>query len=728
MPNDICDSLLEWLSTFDAVNNVSYKPKELTDGLVLSSVLKEIAPGWFDLSNSLKENINDNWRLKVSNLRKIKNAILDYYQEVLELDLVQFPMPDCGEIGEHAEEEHLGRLLQLVLGCAVHCDEKEEYIKKIMGLEEHVQTGVMQCIQELMEYEMPRNMGNMDYEKKLELSNNELESSQREDYDYEGYESYENNSYDEHEQIDLEKVEEFRQKIHDLEIQIQILQESNDTLHDENERLELKCKTDQSSMSHIIQSQGPNEQGNVSQLIEDFHAERYQLELARDDYKIKCESFESEITELTERCMELQEQAANSKRLKDEVDELKYRLTNTAKLEVQLESYKKKIEEIPDLRNQIRTLESQIDSYVMEKVSLEDENKRHTLYKNQLEKYKVDIRRLQEELLSETKRADKFSIEAEKYKAKCEATENDNFNLLQERSSLKEAVENMQYSNNRDNSLGGTNSFIEQNNHSGSVPPQTKEMIARLQKDNENLKMQVLEKGITDTDLELLRDELKDSKEYQQKVQEDLRVANQKIAMMESDIKIGSGNTATPTRTQELIQLQDNLVSEKSKHRDTVEMLEKKNNRIKELEPRVKSAAEAINSLKDIIKKKDDEIKTQEEKYKRFLGKAKQVIKAIDPKGSQSPSPDTAALRKQLAEKERALMRMEEEAERLKTAREREERMVLSAWYEMGMHVHKKGLEERLQPQMNTPRSLMSQKRSDMRRSTVSGKSPSTMR
>ena len=40
------------------------------------------------------------------------------------------------------------------------------------------------------------------------------------------------------------------------------------------------------------------------------------------------------------------------------------------------------------------------------------------------------------------------------------------------------------------------------------------------------------------------------------------------------------------------------------------------------------------------------------------------------------------------------------QAERLKTAREREERMVLSAWYEMGMHVHKKGLEERLQPQV----------------------------
>ena len=31
-----------------------------------------------------------------------------------------------------------------------------------------------------MEYEMPRNMGNMDYEKKLELSNNELENANRE--------------------------------------------------------------------------------------------------------------------------------------------------------------------------------------------------------------------------------------------------------------------------------------------------------------------------------------------------------------------------------------------------------------------------------------------------------------------------------------------------------------------------------------------------------------------
>jgi hypothetical protein len=54
------------------------------------------------------------------------------------------------------------------------------------------------------------------------------------------------------------------------------------------------------------------------------------------------------------------------------------------------------------------------------------------------------------------------------------------------------------------------------------------------------------------------------------------------------------------------------------------------------------------------------------------------VIKAIDPKGSQSPSPDTAALRKQLAEKERALMRMEEEVNLLGNEVKLSETMVKS--------------------------------------------------
>ena len=42
MPSDICDSLLVWLGTFDAVDSKTFLPDELTDGLVLSSVLNQV--------------------------------------------------------------------------------------------------------------------------------------------------------------------------------------------------------------------------------------------------------------------------------------------------------------------------------------------------------------------------------------------------------------------------------------------------------------------------------------------------------------------------------------------------------------------------------------------------------------------------------------------------------------------------------------------------------------
>ena len=47
-------------------------------------------------------------------------------------------------------------------------------------------------------------------------------------------------------------MEGFKQKIHDLEIQVQLLQESNDTMHSENERLLQRSKTDEHSITQIM--------------------------------------------------------------------------------------------------------------------------------------------------------------------------------------------------------------------------------------------------------------------------------------------------------------------------------------------------------------------------------------------------------------------------------------------------------------------------------------------
>ena len=52
-------------------------------------------------------------------------------------------------IGEHSNREDLSRLMQLILGCAINCDTKEDYIQNIMSMEESVQHSVMTAIQQV---------------------------------------------------------------------------------------------------------------------------------------------------------------------------------------------------------------------------------------------------------------------------------------------------------------------------------------------------------------------------------------------------------------------------------------------------------------------------------------------------------------------------------------------------------------------------------------------------
>lgn len=45
--------------------------------------------------------------------------------QVLGQDINDFPLPDVNLIGEHADAAELGRMLQLILGCAVTCEQKQ---------------------------------------------------------------------------------------------------------------------------------------------------------------------------------------------------------------------------------------------------------------------------------------------------------------------------------------------------------------------------------------------------------------------------------------------------------------------------------------------------------------------------------------------------------------------------------------------------------------------------
>ena len=85
------------------------------------------------------------------------------YHAVQSFHLVWVGILVCNEISTYSTfhcENHLlmvltifdqGRLVQLLIGCAVNCDEKQQYIEGIMSMEASLRELIMQAIQELLD-------------------------------------------------------------------------------------------------------------------------------------------------------------------------------------------------------------------------------------------------------------------------------------------------------------------------------------------------------------------------------------------------------------------------------------------------------------------------------------------------------------------------------------------------------------------------------------------------
>jgi protein HOOK3 len=97
-------------------------------------------------------------------------------------------------LAEHNNTEDMMRFLQLLLGIAVQCEQKEKYIQGIMGLHESVQHTVMELIQELMNISSPSMVQMEDYKQldeqyhhtlsELEALKLESDSLKQHNFDY----------------------------------------------------------------------------------------------------------------------------------------------------------------------------------------------------------------------------------------------------------------------------------------------------------------------------------------------------------------------------------------------------------------------------------------------------------------------------------------------------------------------------------------------------------------
>lgn len=141
-------------SQYMEVNSSSQSARDrymrLTNGIFLNEIMRVIDPN--PKVERLYGSEREDHMLRVQNFSILNRHIRAFYQEDLQ-QLILMPLPNVAILGQdpltEAAVEELRRLLLLLLGCAVQCEEKETFIQQIQSLDIVTQAAIASCIQQV---------------------------------------------------------------------------------------------------------------------------------------------------------------------------------------------------------------------------------------------------------------------------------------------------------------------------------------------------------------------------------------------------------------------------------------------------------------------------------------------------------------------------------------------------------------------------------------------------
>ncbi|KAM4721515.1 protein Hook homolog 1 [Rhinophrynus dorsalis] len=673
--NELCESLIIWLQTFNTAAPCK-TIQDLTSGVTMAHILHEIDCTWFDETwlTRFKHDVGNNKRIKLNNLKKILQGIVDYYREFLDQHISEFLLPDLNQIAEHSDPTEMGRLLQLILGCAVNCDKKQEHIQIIMTLEESVQHVVMTAIQELMSkdtLDSPTSDLSGDLEQQLRRTIDALHEAQAE-------------------------KEELKQRCEELDLQVAALLDERNSLLTENELQNERINQLDTfeEPSTIMAKKYYQMQIQVEQLQE----ENFRLEAAKDDYRVHCEELEKQLIETQNRNDELSSLAEESRALKDEIEVLRASADKASKLESTMEVYRKKLEDLADLRRQVKSLEDTNLMYMHNTVSLEDELKKANAARAQLETYKRQVQDLHSKLSLESKRADTLAYDMKRLQEKQDALLKEKERLLVQCATMKETNEELRCSlmqQDHLNQSGDSGGKSYDNLAAELLPVEYREVFIRLQHENKMLRLQ--QEGSQNEHIAQLQAQLDEKQRKMSELETENRLNNNRVEELQQqigDLQKTFQNEGTEAEGVGSSTLKKKIEANMEKLKEVHDALETKKELLDDLQPDVNHNTQRIEELELALRKKDEDMKSMEDRYKIYLEKARNVIKTLDPKLNPA-SAEIMQLKKQLTEKDKKIEVLEGECQQAKL-REYEEKLIVSAWYNKSMEHQKLAMESRL--------------------------------
>ncbi|XP_058677449.1 protein Hook homolog 2 [Ammospiza caudacuta] len=598
---DACGALLTWLQSFDPPSPCA-APPDLASGVTLAHVLHQIDPSWFDEPwlGRIRGDTESSARVKVNNLRQVLQSVLEYWQDVLGQAVGEQHVPDVGAAARHGDPEQLGKLVRLVLGCAVSCERREEHIQRIMTLEESVQHEVMTAIQELLDPETSEPMA-------AETYGNFDTQSRR--YYY----------------LSQEPPEEGQgQRCRELEQQVATLLEEKGHLAAENRALreQLEAEGAGAAAKKLLRLQTQ---------VEELQEENYRLESGREELRARCSRLEQEARGLQARAQELSGLAGEARALRDEMDLLRASSARAGRLEAAVATYRGRAAAAGELRRWARALEERHAAQVRRAAHLQQQLGRAQAGCAQLEAARKQVEELSGQQAEAALRAEKWHLEFRHLQERFEALSQEKERLLEERDALREANEELRCVQVQQSYLSQAGAGLE----GGPAPPR-------------NLAAEILPAEIRDTVTRLRRENRR------------LRLQRDQLQHRLEATGAAEPRTAQGRPQEELVLLEETP-------KDLDELPEGEEEEDLEL-----SKAGMMGSGVGFR----GSTSSPPQKPSGPLG---------DPPGTPPLAPVLQLLRNQLQEKDALIRHLENDWERSRAQREREERLLVTAWYNMGL-------------------------------------------
>ncbi|RQM12556.1 hypothetical protein DD237_006523 [Peronospora effusa] len=385
-------SLLLWVQSFHETlaSDIQISSlKDLCDGVFLAKIMHHIDAEYMNLEQ-ITEQSDNNWALKSNNLKTLLRAVEQFYTDELGQICHTEDLVDPLLIAKENDVHEVSKLTELLLGCAVQCPNKSEYIHPIMQMDASEQASLMHAIENLMRrFQATSPSGTSTASRRnsmthgasfddiapssLPVSVSALTvGNSAEELATQLTQALERSSAMELRYLDMEREKrEMTERFERTLTENRELAEKYTALESERDQLRSERQNTLTRDNKKIQQIVDNEVHALQ-----MHLEEKDLELKR----VKRES--------GERLMMLENEV---RRQADELDISRSKLGTLNKLEASVTKFKKKLEEMNALRGQVRELETLNTQYLDKVVDLESTIKTMPGLKSLVEKYKNQV-------------------------------------------------------------------------------------------------------------------------------------------------------------------------------------------------------------------------------------------------------------------------------------------------------------------------------------------------